>query len=382
MSTQPGPGRGVGHVALGAWSGGRWLQYGETLDEERLQALLTPGDGIHTVLTADAYGMGAADTLVGRALNGLDREGYCLVGAVGHDFYEGERNGPKGFPRFTDAALRGPDDYAAYLHMATERQLERLGVDQLDVLLLHNPDRTGYTSPVVWEAMASVRDAGLTRGIGIAPGPANGFTLDVIACLERFGDLMDWAMLILNPFEPWPGELALRACAAKEVAVMARVVDYGGIFWDDVRPGHGFAPKDHRLHRPDGWIEAGVRKLEAVRPIAEKHGLTPLQLAAQWDLAHVPVACVVPTLIQEPGGRPVEAKRAELAATPHHVVLDPDEVAAIRAVGDNSNCMGLKGATPDYDGDVMADRWPLETELIAAGARWGVDAQLDLAAKV
>jgi aryl-alcohol dehydrogenase-like predicted oxidoreductase len=372
----------VGHVALGAWSGGRYLQYGETLEEERLLALLTPGDGIHTVLTADAYGMGAADTLVGRALAGVARDGYCLVGAVGHDFYEGERDGPKGFPRFTDAKLRGPDAYADYLRMATERQLERLGVDQLDVLLLHNPDRTGYTSPVVWEAMASLRDEGLTRGIGVAPGPANGFTLDVIACLERFGDLMDWAMLILNPFEPWPGELALRACAAKEVAVIARVMDYGGIFWDDVRPGHTFAPKDHRLHRPAGWIEAGIEKLEAIRPIAEKHGLTPLQLAAQWDLAHVPVACVVPTLIQEPGGRPVEAKRAELAATPHHVVLDPDEVATMRQIGDNANCMGLKGATPDYDGDVLPDRWPLETELVAAGARWGVDAERDLTANV
>ncbi|MCW2998153.1 MAG: aldo/keto reductase [Solirubrobacterales bacterium] len=380
VSTVVGPGRGVGHVALGAWSGGRWLQYGETVQEERLQALLTPGDGIHTVLTADAYGAGEADTLVGRALAEVPREAFSLIGAVGHDFYEGEREGPKGFPRFTDARLRGPGQYADYLRMATERHLERLGVDELDVLLLHNPDRTGYTSPVVWEAMASLRDEGLTRAIGVAPGPANGFTLDVIACLERFGDLMDWAMLILNPFEPWPGELALRAAAAKEVAVIARVADYGGIFWDDVRPGHAFAERDHRLHRPGGWIEAGVRKLEAIRPVAVRHGLTPMQLAAQWDLAHAPVACVVPTLIQEPGGRPIEAKRAELAATPHHVVLDPDEVAMMREIGDNAGSMVLKGATPDHDGDVLPDRWPLETDLVAAGARWGIDAEQDLAA--
>jgi hypothetical protein len=78
----------------------------------------------------------------------------------------------------------------------------------------------------------------------------------------------------------------------------------------------------------------------------------------------------------------VEAKRAELAATPHHVVLGPDEIAMMRAVGDNTNCMALKGATPDYDGDVLPDRWPLETELVAAGARWGVDAERDLTANV
>ena len=49
------------------------------------------------------------------------------------------------------------------------------------------------------------REPELADRIGIAPGPANGFTLDLILCLERFGPLLDWAMIILNPLEPWPG---------------------------------------------------------------------------------------------------------------------------------------------------------------------------------
>ncbi len=155
--------------------------------------------------------------MLGRAIAGLPRESMCVVGAVGHDFYEGERAGPKGFPRFTDPALRGPDGYAAYLRMATERSLERCGLDAFDLLLLHNPDRTGYTSEAVWDGMAALRDAGLTRLIGVAPGPANGFTLDLIDCLERFGDRIDWAMVILGPLEPWPGELVLGAAAAAGV---------------------------------------------------------------------------------------------------------------------------------------------------------------------
>jgi aryl-alcohol dehydrogenase-like predicted oxidoreductase len=370
--------REPGHVALGTWSGGRYLAYGEPVEEARLEALLRPGGGIHTILTADAYGAGAADELVGRALRGVPRADVSLVGAVGHDFYDGEREGAKGFPRFTDARLRGPEGYADYLRRATERSLERCGVDAFDVLLLHNPDRTGYTSEVVWDALAALRADGLTGAIGVAPGPANGFTLDVIACLERFGDRMDWAMLILNPFEPWPGELALGAAAAQDVRVIARVADYGGLFWDDVRPGHVFAPRDHRLHRPEGWVEAAMAKLDRVRPVAERHGLTLMQLAAQWDLAHDAVACVAPTLIQEPGGRPIEAKRAELADTPAGVVLSPEEVAELRAVGDNTGSMVLKGATPDHDGDVLPDRWPLAPELTAAGARWGIDPERDL----
>ena len=76
---------------------------------------------------------------------------YCLIGAIGHDFYTGERAGAKGYPRFTDPRLRGPGDYADYMRMATERSLERCGIDRFDVLLLHNPDRTGYSSEAVWE---------------------------------------------------------------------------------------------------------------------------------------------------------------------------------------------------------------------------------------
>src|SRR5690242_6205454 len=175
------------------------MHFGEPLEDERLVSLLRPGDGIDTLLTADVYGAGEADLIVGRALAGLPRDDYFLVGAVGHDFYEGERDGPRGFPRFTDPSLRGPDAYASYLRDATERSLERCGVDAFDLLLLHNPDHTGFTSPAVWEGMEAVRGEGLTRLLGVAPGPANGFTLDLISCFERFADSIDWAMIILNP---------------------------------------------------------------------------------------------------------------------------------------------------------------------------------------
>src|SRR2546421_301499 len=101
-------------TAIGTWSGGRFMHFGEPLDDERLTALLRPGEGIDTVITADVYGEGAADLALGRALAGLARERYCLVGTIGHDFYAGERDGPRGFPRFTDARLRDEGDYASY----------------------------------------------------------------------------------------------------------------------------------------------------------------------------------------------------------------------------------------------------------------------------
>jgi aryl-alcohol dehydrogenase-like predicted oxidoreductase len=356
------------------------MHFGEPLVDQRLQSLLAPGGGIDTAITADAYGAGEADVALGRALAPRAREDYCLIGAIGHDFYEGEREGAKGFPRFTDARLRGEHDYAGYIRMATERSLQRCGVDSFDVLLLHNPDRTGYTSAAVWQGMQAVRDAGLTRRLGVAPGPANGFTLDLIDCLERFGELIDWAMIILNPLEPWPGELALAAAQANDVKLITRVVDYGGLFFDDVLPGHAFAEYDHRKFRPAGWVEQGRRKLELMRPYAERHGLTMLQLACAWNLAHAPVRCVAPTLIQESGedARAVEAKRAELAAVSVPSPLSAEEVAQLREIGDNSGSMTLKGASPEYTGEPVADRWQLDEQLSAVAERWQIEPERDL----
>jgi len=374
--------REPGRTAIGTWSGGRFIRYGEKIEAERLEALLRPGGGIDTVLTADTYGQGEGDLVLGRALAGVPREDYSLVGAVGHDFYEGERDGPRGFPRFTNPDLRGSDEYAGYMRMAAERSLERLGAERFDLLLLHNPDRIGYSSEAVWDGMAALREAGLTGQIGVAPGPANGFTLDLIACIERFGERIDWAMIILNPFEPWPGELCLDAAARHGVKVITRVVDYGGLFWGDLRPGMELAQGDHRAFRPAGWIEAGLEKLEPLMPIAERARLTPIQLACQWNLAHPAVECVVPTLIQEAGPEacPIEAKRVELANLPAEQRLSDEDVAAIRALGDNTGCMALKGASPAHEGDERPDRWPLDEDLAAVGARWGIDPTRDLLA--
>jgi aryl-alcohol dehydrogenase-like predicted oxidoreductase len=371
-----------GSVAIGTWSGGRFMHFGEPIEEDRLAALLAPGGGIETVLSADAYGQGEADRVLGRALAGVPRDSYRLVGAIGHDFYEGERAGPKGFPRFTDPRLRGPGEYAGYLRMAAEASLERVGASSFDLLLLHNPDRTGYTSEAVWDGMAALREAGLSERIGVAPGPANGFTLDLIGCLERFGERIDWAMIILNPLEPWPGELCLEAAARHEVKVLTRVVDYGGVFWGDMRAGMELGRTDHRSFRPAGWIEAGLEKLERLRPFAERADLTPIQLACQWNLAHPAVACVAPTLIQEAGpeAAPIEAKRADLAALPTEIRLSPEDVAAIRAIGDNTGCMALKGGSAEHEGDDLPDRWSLSRELAAVGDRWGIDPTRDLVA--
>src|SRR6185295_2801265 len=374
-------------TAYGTWSGGRYMHFGEALTEERyLNAIRTAYQkGIRTFMTADVYGLGEADTMLGRALEGFPRDTYSLVGIVGHDIYGGKRDGSKGWARFTNPELRKPTEYRDYLLAATEKALQRCKTDKFDCLLLHNPDSIGYSNDAVWKAMQSIKDQKLTERIGVAPGPANGFALDMILCFERFAGIVDWAMIILNPMEPWPGGMVLGAAEKHGVKVITRVVDYGGVFHDDVKPGHQFGYGDHRTFRPAGWVEEGNRKLEALRPFAHKHNLTMLQLACIWNLSRPAVRSVIPTLIQEVGAdaKRIETKIDQLAAVGADarlasLKLSAEEIHQVEEIGNNKGCMDLKGANPAHTGDAQPDRWSLNKDLELVAQRWGIDPAKDL----
>ena len=373
----------VTRSAFGAWNGGRFMHYGLALNDDHWIRLVHQAweRGIRTFVTADVYGNGQADELLGRALAGLPRDSYCLVGSVGHDFYTGKREGAKGYPRFTDPRLRSSGEFGSYLRMAVENSLKRCQTDHFDLLLLHNPDSIGYSSDSVWTSLEKLREVKLASMLGIAPGPANGFTLDILMAFERFGSSIDWAMLILNPFEPWPGSLVLPAAKAHEVKVLTRVVDYGGLFHDDVRPGHTYGPSDHRTFRASGWIDEGFEKLEQIRPIAKHHGITLLQLACLWNLAQPAVASVVPTLIQEisPGAKSIESKVDELAALGPGVPFNSDELEVIARIGNNRGCMQLKGAHRTHTTASEPDRWSIQNDHEMVARKWNIDPDLDLA---
>jgi hypothetical protein len=117
-----------------------------------------------------------------------------------------------------------------------------------------------------------------------------------------------------------------------------------------------------------------------MRPIAQRADLTMIQLACQWNLAHGPVACCAPTLIQEvgPTARRLEDKRAELASLPVDLRLADRDVAAIRTLGDNTGSMLLKGASSEFEGDEQPDRWTLDERLRSVAERWEIDPGRDL----
>ena len=165
------------------------------------------------MITADVYGAGEADAMLGTgACGGARARRVCVIGAVGHDFYEGDRDGPR-------ASRVSP------IRACASRRVRRLPADgdRAQPRALRGralrpapapqpgPHRLPQRSGVGRDGGAARR--GLARRLGVAPGPANGFTLDLIDCFERFGERIDWAMIILGPLEPWPGELCLHAAA-------------------------------------------------------------------------------------------------------------------------------------------------------------------------
>ena len=181
-------------------------------------------------------------------------------------------------------------------------------------------------------------------------------------------------MIILNPLEPWPGRLTLDAAAKAEVKVLTRVVDYGGLFHGTMKADHVFRDGDHRAYRPDGWVEAGLEKIEQMRPVIERHGLSMLQFASLWNLAHAPVESVAPTFIQEAGedALPVEDLLRDFAALPGENPLSAEEVEQIAHVGDNTGCMVLKGASNRHEESLRPDEWPMRSELLELAGRHGL----------
>ena len=292
------------------------MHFGEAVDEARLEAIVRPGSGIDTVITADAYGAGEADALLGRALAGVRAIGLLPGRRDRARLLHRRAGGREGLPALHRPAAARPGRLRATTCGWRPRAASSAWARTPSTCCsCTTPTAPATRASAVWDAMAALRDEGLTGALGVAPGPANGFTLDLIDCLERFGDRIDWAMVILNPLEPWPGELVLDAARRHDVRLITRVVDYGGLFHDDVLA----RPRVPALGPP--LVPAG--RLGRARPRADgadapdRRAPRADDAAARLRRGTSPTSrsrCVAPTLIQELGdGRAADRGQARRA---------------------------------------------------------------------
>ena len=340
-------------IALGLWNHVEGADSGPELLRFALES------GMRTFITSDSLSGGAADRNLGQAIldSGVNRDELCIIGSIGYVSGSAGHGYATSRARFTTS--REESEFADYVDSAVRASLESIGIESFDILLLQDPDQTGFRSQAVWDALAKAKAAGLTNALGIAPGPANGYTLDLLHAFDRFGEQIDYAMIVYSPIEPWPGELTLKAAEEAGISLIVR---------ESVVPGGPNAPAEK---------EKRQAKKEAIREISESritsHGVPTLdQLWAAWSLAPPAVKCVAPPL---PGPDDIPlSERVEILAKLEN--MDAGELAddfeQVRETGSNKGLVALKGGTQQFQGNVQPEQWPLDEELETTAKKHGI----------
>lgn len=251
-------------VGFGAWEAGGDA-YGPNDSEERVIEAVRAGidAGINWVDTAEGYGRGRSERIVGRATSGR-RDDVLIATKVA--------------PRPT-----GTGFLASEVRRACQGSLERLGIERIDLYQLHWPDG-GVPLEETWEAMAGLVDEGLVRWIGLS----NYGREDIERCEEiRHVDSLQpqFSLLHLKHRE------LIRWCATNGTGVVAYGPLAYGLLTGAITADTTFGPGDWRgsggasyydnLFAP-GKIERSLAVVDRLRPVADRLGVTVAQLALAW----------------------------------------------------------------------------------------------------
>ncbi|WP_408956977.1 aldo/keto reductase [Natrinema sp. 74] len=290
----------VSEVGFGAWVVGTdW--WGDRSEEDALEMIEYAVDqGITYFDTGDVYGHGHSEELLGQALSAV-RDEVTVATKVGYDFYNNPQAGHGELPKEMD-----PE----YLREAVEKSLDRLDMDSIDVLQLHNANVEEIT-PDVLELLDELEEEGLIDATGLALGPSIGWLAEGDLAIEAE---FDSVQLVWNVLEQEVGNHFLETIARTDssTSLIPRVPHSSGVLNEQVTPDTELGEGDHRGFRPDEWYETGWEKLEqlrfleraAPRSVADSSGgdlrerdgeRTMGQAAIVWLLSHDPVATVTPT---------------------------------------------------------------------------------------
>lgn len=273
----------VSEVGFGAWVVGTdW--WGDRTEEQAIEMVQHAVDqGITFFDTGDVYGHGDGEELVGRALDEVRNE-ISLSTKVGYDFYNNPQAGHGELPK---------DLSPEYLRTAVERSLERLDVEHVELLQLHNANVDEVT-PDVLETLDELREEGRVEAIGWALGPSIGWLAEGEAAVTNEFDAIQ---TVFNVFEQVPGQHYLDTIREHDAdtSLIPRVPHSSGLLNEQVTPETELDSDDHRAYRPDEWYETGWEKVEKLRFLERDGQRTMGQAAIQWLLSHDEVASVTPT---------------------------------------------------------------------------------------
>ena len=273
----------VSEVGFGAWVVGTdW--WGDRTREQAIQMVQHAVDRDITFFdTGDVYGHGDSEELVGDALAEV-RDEVTVSTKVGYDFYNNPQAGHGELPKKVT-----PE----WIRTALDRSLDRLNMDHVELLMLHNANVDEVT-PDVLETLDELQEEGKVEAIGWALGPSIGWLADGDAAVANEFDALQ---TVFNLFEQTPGQHFIDTIreANADTSVLARVPHSSGLLNEQVTPDTELEAGDHRAHRPTEWYETGWEKVESIRFLERDGERTMGQAAIQWLLANDEVASVTPT---------------------------------------------------------------------------------------
>lgn len=340
----------ISELGFGTWTvtTGWWGTYSDEDARRIIRAAVARG--INYIDTADAYGNGRGETVLAPIL----REHADLVVGTkfGYDFYNhperprGQRELPQNM---------SPE----FIRFACERSLERLGTDHIAIYQPHNPRVVALMQDEHWETLERLKEEGKISSYGPSLGPAIGWRDEgIYAAAVRRAPVTQMIYNILEQdpgrefilaaergpsypavAEAMKGETHKKVCeptAAFDHAFRAWKADPGPQFLVRVTHSSGmlegkytmettFDENDHRSHRPRAWLVEGVQKVERLKPLCERRGVTISQLALLWLYAHPSILSALPNVYDE-------AQLDEFVSASEHAPLTDAEMEEIHAM--------------------------------------------------
>ncbi|MEU8656325.1 aldo/keto reductase [Actinoplanes philippinensis] len=305
-------GRTVGVVGLGAWQlGADWGQVSEADAHATLQAGVD--SGVTFIDTADVYGDGRSEQIIGSFLK--DHPGLTV---------------------FTKMGRRLPQEHANYsldnFRAWTDRSRANLGVDTLDLVQLHCPPTSVFSSDEVYDALDTLVEEKRIGAYGVSVEKVD----EALAAIARPG--VASVQIILNAFRLKPLERVLPAAAEAGVGIIARVPLASGLLSGRYDETTTFGADDHRNYNRHGEafdvgetfsgvdFRVGLEAVGRLRPLVPA-GATMAQFALRWIIDQPGVTAVIP------GARNPEQARANAAAA-DLPPLSPETREMITAVYD------------------------------------------------
>lgn len=295
----------VSEIGFGCWQiggNGRGNSYGPTDDKTSLEAINRALDlGLNFFETADVYGFGHSEELLGRAFRSK-RDRVILATKVGADFYQGQ-----GFQSFT------PE----YIRFALEKSLSRLQTDYIDVYMLHNPPLKLLARAETFDTLKELKKEGRIRSFGVSVfTPTEGLTALNIGrpdCLE----------IAYNIFSFKAEEALFPRAHEAGCAIIAREPLANGFLTGKYAQAPHFPAGDYRKNWPLAYVQV---RSDAGRQLVflQKEGRQSLtQGALKFALADRAVSVVIA------GMKNIEQVEENLAVV-NQEGLDNSQLAAIR----------------------------------------------------